>query len=78
MRGGGLQSEVKGPRHCGRGRESLCGVDCLGESVDDENDDELQVRGRERGDDELLMHGHALEGTMNAAYDEETARRRRS
>ena len=65
---------MKGARHCGRGRESLCGIGGLGESVDDGKDDELQVRGRERGDDGLGMHRHALEGTANTVYDGETAR----
>jgi len=60
---------VKGARHCGRGQESLCGCGRLDESVDGGRDDELEVRGRECGDDELRMHRHALEGTANAADD---------
>ena len=62
---------MKGARHCGRGREILCGADGLGESVDGGRDDELEVRGRERGDGGLGMYRDGLEGTIERLEDRE-------
>ena len=62
---------MKGARHCGRGRESLCGCGSLGESVDSGRDDGLEVRERERGDNEMRMYRDGLEGTIERLEDRE-------